>query len=160
MHWNAAPRWYLQQEQGCGPADACTLKTDVRRGKEANISAQSGTFAVKRTLHLCKAADEMVNHVTLLFNHRMSRTGKCVYLHSASNPPMSCSFNFLPYMVKDRRCRQKERRREEKKKSISRRFQSRGGGRCGLLLHVRWCSIFLNRFSEACHYTEPALKMN
>lgn len=27
VHWNAALCWYLQQEQGCGSAGTCALKT-------------------------------------------------------------------------------------------------------------------------------------
>lgn len=52
-----------------------------------------------------------MHHVALLFN-RTSPTGKCVYLQPASDPPMSCSLNFLPYMVRQRE--EKERRGKRK----------------------------------------------
>lgn len=57
----------------------------------------------------------MLHLKSMLLFHHTNRKVCMQHLHSASSPPISCRFNFLPYMVKVKRCRQKE---EEEKKGL------------------------------------------
>lgn len=131
------------QEDGAGVCTGmpCLVGTCNRAGGVLPLACARWKLAVQRgnafksAWQTCWGKNKTTLHF-LLFN-RTSQTGKCVYLQSASNPPMSCSFDFRPYMVRERRWRQKEGR--EKRKHFQKVSEQRGGGRCGLLLCIRWC---------------------
>lgn len=109
--------WYVQAENSLRKRETHVRTFFTSTGK-VNISQCFITSMLHFKL-LMKQRKSMS-----LFQH--TNRNVCVqYLHSASNPPMSCSFHSLPYMVKEKLSRQKGRRREKKAS------EQGGGGRCG-----------------------------
>lgn len=107
-------------------------RSDMSRSNTAMLHFQLLTRQWKRELVACKQKSAIE------------------FLHPASKPPMSCSLNFLPYMVKEKSCRQKGRR---EKKTFPEGLWAEVEE--GVVYSVSdGVNVFFFFFPEPCHYTE------